>query len=208
LLQIRKYSNRRLYDATNSRHLTADELYRLIRAGHDVAVTDSATGADITHQVLTQIIFERELPKLQVFPTTLLYEIIRANQQMWKRLAEQWLAGLAAAIQQQADAYARRVAASGWRPFDMSTLGKMLSGTFGSPPSNPSPANDSGSTPQSEEDLRSAVRELQEEVRRLSASLATGSGRDHGSAVEPSVKKSSRAEGQPGAASKRDEHRG
>jgi polyhydroxyalkanoate synthesis repressor PhaR len=179
LLQIRKYSNRRLYDATNSRHLTADELYRLIRAGHDVAVTDSATGADITHQVLTQMIFERELSKLEVFPTTLLYEIIRANQQMWKRLAEQWLAGLAAAIQQQADAYARRVAESGWRPFDMSMLGKMLSGTFAPPPHQPSRAHDSGPTPQSE-DLRSAVRELQEEVRRLSASLAARSSRGHG----------------------------
>jgi polyhydroxyalkanoate synthesis repressor PhaR len=180
LLQIRKYSNRRLYDATNSRHLTADELYRLIRAGHDVAVTDSATGADITHQVLTQMIFERELQKLEVFPTTLLYEIIRANQQMWKRLAEQWLAGLAAAIQQQADAYARRVAESGWRPFDMSMLGKMLSGAFAPPPPKPSPAPDPGPAPQSEEDLRGAVRELQEEVRRLSASLGARSSRDRG----------------------------
>jgi polyhydroxyalkanoate synthesis repressor PhaR len=180
LLQIRKYSNRRLYDATNSRHLTADELYRLIREGHDVAVTDSATGADITHHVLTQMIFERELPKLEVFPTTLLYEIIRANQQMWKRLAEQWLAGLAAAIQQQADAYARRVAESAWRPFDMSVLGRMLSGTFAPLPSNPSAARDPGPTPQSDEDLRSAVRELQGEVRRLSASLAARSSRDHG----------------------------
>jgi polyhydroxyalkanoate synthesis repressor PhaR len=180
LLQIRKYSNRRLYDATNSRHLTADELYRLIREGHDVAVTDSATGADITHQVLTQMIFERELSKLEVFPTTLLYEIIRANQQMWKRLAEQWLAGLAAAIQQQADAYARRVAESGWRPFDMSVLGRMLSGTFAPPPSNPSTAHDPGPTRESEEDLRSAVRELQGEVRRLSASLAARSSRAHG----------------------------
>jgi polyhydroxyalkanoate synthesis regulator protein len=145
-----------------------------------VAVTDSATGADITHQVLTQMIFERELQKLEVFPTTLLYEIIRANQQMWKRLAEQWLAGLAAAIQQQADAYARRVAESGWRPFDMSMLGKMLSGAFAPPPPKPSPAPDPGPAAQSEEDLRGAVRELQEEVRRLSASLGARSSRDRG----------------------------
>jgi polyhydroxyalkanoate synthesis repressor PhaR len=173
LLQIRKYSNRRLYDATNSRHLTADELYQLIRAGHDVAVTDSASGADITHQVLTQMIFERELPKLEVFPTPFLYEIIRANQQMWKQLAERWLAGLAATIQEQADAYARRVAESGWRPFDVSMLGKMFPGMLTPPPSDaPPPARDGGAAPQSEEDLRAAVRELQEEVRRLSGVLA------------------------------------
>ena len=172
LLQIRKYSNRRLYDATNSRHLTADELYRLIRAGHDVAVTDSATGADITHQVLTQMIFERELPKLEVFPTPLLYEIIRANQQLWKQLAEQWLAGLAATMQQHADAYARRVAESGWRPFDVSMLGKMFPAVLAPAPSDPPPpARESGAPPMSEKDLRSAVRELQEEVRRLSGAL-------------------------------------
>ncbi|HSD10574.1 MAG TPA: polyhydroxyalkanoate synthesis regulator DNA-binding domain-containing protein [Candidatus Binatia bacterium] len=171
-LQIRKYSNRRLYDATNSRHVTADELYRLVRDGHDVVVTDSATGADITHQVLMQMIFEREFPKLEVFPTTLLHEIIRANQQMWKKLAEQWLAGLAAAIAQQADAYARRVADFGWRPLDISMLGKMLSGTLETKPSDAPPTHDRGAAPQSEEDLRSAVRELQEEVRRLSGALA------------------------------------
>jgi polyhydroxyalkanoate synthesis repressor PhaR len=92
-LQIRKYSNRRLYDSTRSRHITADELYQLVRDGHDVVVTDSASGADITHQVLTQMILERDSPKLEVFPTTLLHEIIRANQQMWRRFVEQWLNG-------------------------------------------------------------------------------------------------------------------
>jgi polyhydroxyalkanoate synthesis repressor PhaR len=181
LLKIHKYSNRRLYDATNSRHLTGDDLYQLIRAGHDVTVTDSATGADITHQVLTQMIFERELPKLEVFPTPLLYEIIRANHQMWKQLAEQWLAGLAATIQQQADAYARRVAESGWRPFDVSMLGKMFPGMHAPAPSDaPPPVRDPGAAPQREEDLRSAVRELQEEVRRLSGALAKPRNRGRG----------------------------
>ncbi|SRR6266542_2226755 len=171
-LQIHKYSNRRLYDATRSRHITADELYQLVRDGHDVVVTDSATGADITHQLLTQMIFERDSPKLEVFPTTLLHEIIRANQQMWKKLAEQWLEGLGAAITQQADAYARRVADFGWRSFDLSMLGKLLSGGLEPKPPDAPTARTSGPAPQSEEDLRSAVRELQEEVRRLSSALA------------------------------------
>src|ERR1051325_8147841 len=127
-LQIRKYSTRRLCDSTRSRHLTADELYELVRDGHDVVVTDSASGADITHQVLTQMILERDPPKLEVFPTTLLHEIIRANQQMWRRFVEQWLAGLTAAIGEQADAYARRVADFGRRSLDASMLGRILAG--------------------------------------------------------------------------------
>jgi polyhydroxyalkanoate synthesis repressor PhaR len=170
-LQIRKYSNRRLYDTTRSRHITAQELYQLVRAGHDVVVTDSATGEDITHQVLTQMIVERDSPKLEVFPTMLLHEIIRANQQMWKKFAEQWLAGLGAVITQQADAYARRVADLGWRSLDVSMLGKILAGRLEQEPAD-APAHRSGAAPQSEEDLRSAVHELQAEVRRLSRALS------------------------------------
>jgi polyhydroxyalkanoate synthesis repressor PhaR len=171
-LQIRKYSNRRLYDATRSRHITAEELYQLVRDGHDVVVTDSATGADITHQVLTQMIVERDSPKLAVFPTMLLHEIIRANQQMWKKFAEQWLAGLGAVITQQADAYARRVADLGWRSLDPSMLGKILSARFEPEPVDAPSTHRSGAGPQSEEDLRAAVHELQDEVRRLSRALA------------------------------------
>jgi polyhydroxyalkanoate synthesis repressor PhaR len=163
-LQIRKYSNRRLYDSTRSRHITADELYQLVRDGHDVVVTDSASGADITHQVLTQMILERDSPKLEVFPTTLLHEIIRANQQMWRRFVEQWLNGLTSAITQQADAYARRVAEFGRRSLDASALGKMLAGALrpGETPSVEEPSEEP-----SADDLRQAVRDLQDEVKRL-----------------------------------------
>jgi len=169
-LQIRKYSNRRLYDATRSRHITGDDLYQLVRDGHDVVVTDSATGADITHQVLTQMILERDSPKLEVFPTTLLHEIIRANQQMWRRFVEQWLSGLTNAISQQADAYARRVAEFGRRSFDASALGKMLAGALrpGDTPADAKPEE-----PTSDE-LREAVRELKKEVERLGRRVATG----------------------------------
>jgi len=167
-LRIRKYSNRRLYDTTRSRHLTADELYELVRAGHDVVVTDSATGADITHQVLTQMILERDPPKLEVFPTTLLHEIIRANQQMWRRFVEQWLAGLTAAIGQQADSYARRVADFGRRSLDLSMLGKILAGTG---EAEESASSERGKTTAREGELRGAVRDLQAQVERLSRKL-------------------------------------
>lgn len=159
-LQIRKYSNRRLYDATRSRHVTADELYALVRAGHDVVVTDSATGADITHQVLAQMIVERESPKLEVFPATLLHEIIRANQQMWRRFAEQWAAGLSAAIAQQADAYAKKVADFGRRSLDASPLRRLIAGAL-----------ESRAAEGAAEDLRGAVRRLEGEVKRLAGAV-------------------------------------
>jgi polyhydroxyalkanoate synthesis repressor PhaR len=171
-LQIRKYSNRRLYDATRSRHITADDLYQLVRDGHDVVVTDSATGADITHQVLTQMILERDSPKLEVFPTTLLHEIIRANQQMWRRFVEQWMSGLTTAISQQADAYARRVAEFGRRSFDASALGKMLAGALRS---GDAPSERQATEEPTPDELHSALRELQDEVQRLGRQLAARS---------------------------------
>ena len=168
-LQIRKYSNRRLYDTTRSRHITADELYELVRAGHDVVVTDSASGRGITHQVLAQMILERDSPKLEVFPTTLLHEIIRANQQMWRKFAEEWVAGLSAVISQQADAYARKVADFGRRSLDASALGRMIAGALENQPGPPD-----GTAPSSPpEDLFGTVRRLEGEIAKL-ASVVTG----------------------------------
>src|SRR5690348_16655539 len=79
-LDIRKYPNRRYYDTTHSRHLTLEEIRDLVRDGYDIKVEDSKSGADITSQVLTQIILEFETPKLEAFPTSMLVQMIRANE--------------------------------------------------------------------------------------------------------------------------------
>jgi polyhydroxyalkanoate synthesis repressor PhaR len=79
-LDIRKYPNRRYYDTTHSRHLTLEEIRDLVRDGYDIKVEDSKSGADITPQVLTQIILELETPKLEAFPSAMLVQMIRANE--------------------------------------------------------------------------------------------------------------------------------
>src|SRR5205823_3540835 len=53
ILEIKKYPNRRYYDATHSRHLTLEEIRSLIQQGYDIRVTDAKSSADITAQVLT-----------------------------------------------------------------------------------------------------------------------------------------------------------
>lgn len=52
---IKRYSNRRLYDTQTSRTITQFDLARLIREGHQVQVVESATGEDITVDVLGRI---------------------------------------------------------------------------------------------------------------------------------------------------------
>jgi polyhydroxyalkanoate synthesis repressor PhaR len=89
-LEIKKYPNRRYYDATHSRHLTLDEIRSLIQQGYDLHVIDSRTSSDITAQVLTQIILELDTPKVDSLPVPLLMRIIRMNDQLVKDFIEKY----------------------------------------------------------------------------------------------------------------------
>jgi polyhydroxyalkanoate synthesis repressor PhaR len=89
-LEIKKYPNRRYYDATHSRHLTLDEIQSLVQQGYDITVVDAKTKADITAQVLTHIILELDTPKLDSFPVPLLVRIIRMNDRLVKDFVEKY----------------------------------------------------------------------------------------------------------------------
>src|SRR5574338_298463 len=90
VLKIRKYPNRRYYDATRSRHLTLEELYASVRDGYEISVSDSKTGQDITAKVLAQIIIDLDPPKLDVFPVPLLHRLIRANERLLQDFTEKY----------------------------------------------------------------------------------------------------------------------
>lgn len=57
---IKKYANRRLYNTGTSTYVTLEDLAEMVKKGEDFNVQDAKTGEDITHPVLTQIIFELE----------------------------------------------------------------------------------------------------------------------------------------------------
>lgn len=57
---IKKYANRRLYNTGTSTYVTLDDLAKMVKKGEDFTVQDAKSGDDITHSVLTQIIFEQE----------------------------------------------------------------------------------------------------------------------------------------------------
>jgi polyhydroxyalkanoate synthesis repressor PhaR len=81
-LEIRKYPNRRYYDATHSRHLSLEQIHRLIHEGNDIRVVDAKSGDDITIKVLTQILLEYEPVKLGLFSSELLIRAIRVKDRM------------------------------------------------------------------------------------------------------------------------------
>jgi polyhydroxyalkanoate synthesis repressor PhaR len=95
---IRKYANRRLYDAHDSRHVTLEDLRKLIAAGQRIKVVDDKTGEDLTRSILLQIIASQEQFGTPVLSTQLLEAIIRFYgnpiQQMLTSYLEQSIGSL------------------------------------------------------------------------------------------------------------------
>ena len=73
---IKKYANRRLYDTSTSSYVTLDHLSELVRREIDFEVRDAKTGEDLTRQVLTQIIFEKENKGEGALPVNFLRKLI------------------------------------------------------------------------------------------------------------------------------------
>ncbi|MGB6605318.1 MAG: polyhydroxyalkanoate synthesis repressor PhaR [Steroidobacteraceae bacterium] len=95
---IRKYANRRLYDARDSRHVTLDDLRKLIAGGERIKVVDDRSGEDLTRSVLLQVIASQEQFGTPVLSTQLLEAIIRFYgnpiQQMLTSYLERSIGGL------------------------------------------------------------------------------------------------------------------
>jgi polyhydroxyalkanoate synthesis repressor PhaR len=75
---VKKYGNRRLYDATNSAYINQDEVALLVQEGYDVQVVDAATGEDLTRLVLTQIIVQHAKEPGSTFPLDILRQMVAA----------------------------------------------------------------------------------------------------------------------------------
>ena len=75
---IKKYANRRLYNTGTSMYVTLENLAAMVKGNEDFVVQDAKTGEDITHSVLTQIIFEQENKGGQnLMPITFLRQLIK-----------------------------------------------------------------------------------------------------------------------------------
>ena len=173
-LEIKKYANRRYYDATHSRHLTLEEIRTLVYQGYDLTVLDAKTSADITAQVLTQIILELDTSKLDSLPVPLLVRIIRMNDQLVKDFIEKYFNQALQSFME----YQHRVEdqirqthglassfpmVSAWTKAVLEPFSSALSGRSASQP-GPPPAQTS---PEAIEQLQKTVRALQSEVEQL-----------------------------------------
>jgi polyhydroxyalkanoate synthesis repressor PhaR len=176
-LEIKKYSNRRYYDATHSRHLTLDEIRNLIQKGYDIKVTDAKTSADITAQVLTQLILELDTPKLDSLPVPLLVRLIRMNDHLVKDFIEKYFNQALKSFmeyQQQVEEQIRRThglpsafpSVSAWTKAVLEPFASVFSGPTAEPAAEP-PHQKEPVAPAEEQDFAQVVRELRREVAEL-----------------------------------------
>src|SRR6266403_5660875 len=183
-LEIKKYPNRRYYDATHSRHLTLDEIRGLIQQGYDLRVIDAKTSADITGQVLTQIILELDTPKLDSLPVPLLLRLIRMNDQLVKDFIEKYFNQALKSFfdyQKQLEEQIRKThglppvfpSVSAWTKAMLEPFSAVFSRTPEAKPAE----NQSPPPSEKEEDLHRLVRELQKEVASLKQKPRPGSRR-------------------------------
>ena len=63
IVTIKRYSNRKLYDTSQSRYITLSELGELIRKGTNIEVIDNDTKADLTEVTLTQVLMTQQKQK-------------------------------------------------------------------------------------------------------------------------------------------------
>src|SRR5215475_2491137 len=57
---VKRYSNRKLYDTSESRYVTLEEISRWVKAGEEVRVLENESGEDLTAVTFAQIILEEE----------------------------------------------------------------------------------------------------------------------------------------------------
>lgn len=187
VIQIRKYANRRYYNITHSKHSSLEDIYRLVREGNIIRVTDSKNDADITPQILTQIILENEPPKITMFGSELLHHVIQANQSMLRSFIENYFSRALEAFtrsQSQFGDFIRQAGLSvvdplGWtKPWTRSDHPTTESAPPAEtpPPHEPAP-DDAAHLRRQMEDLRRQIRDLQGQLASQPTRTARGKAR-------------------------------
>jgi len=106
---IKRYGNRKLYDTSESRYITLDEIARLVRSGNDVKVIDNENGDDLTAITFAQIILEEEKKRSSLISLGLLRELVQHGEDTLAQLRTRVERGVADAIGTIGEKAGRRV---------------------------------------------------------------------------------------------------
>ncbi|MEM7099976.1 MAG: polyhydroxyalkanoate synthesis repressor PhaR [Pseudomonadota bacterium] len=90
--KLKKYPNRRLYDMTDSKYVTVEDVRRLIIKGESISVIDSKDESDLTRTVLLQILAEQEQSGTgTVLTNRTIEQLIRFYDDRFGRVASRYI---------------------------------------------------------------------------------------------------------------------
>jgi polyhydroxyalkanoate synthesis repressor PhaR len=76
---IKRYENRKLYDAAARRYVTLEELAARVARGEELLVHDQKTGEDLTNLVLAQVLLEGVKEQATRIPRQVLTRLVRLS---------------------------------------------------------------------------------------------------------------------------------
>jgi polyhydroxyalkanoate synthesis repressor PhaR len=115
---VKRYGNRKLYDTSESRYVTLDEIGRWVKAGEEVKILENDTGEDLTAVTFAQIILEEERKKNGLLSLRMLRDIIQHG--------EAALQGIAASVDRGMEAIRSVPERAGRRVNELAQVGDSL----------------------------------------------------------------------------------
>lgn len=192
---IKKYANRRLYNTGTSTYVTLEDLAAMVKRDEEFVVQDAKTGEDITHPVLTQIIFELENKDGQnMLPIPFLRQLIAFYGDQMQMVVPSFLEQSMRAFAKEQDRYREQIkTALGASPMDMMKLAtpmkaieeqtrrnmemfqnamKMftpfpMGGTASAPPAEEAPTASDAGKPDELKELKDQIAAMQRKIDKL-----------------------------------------
>jgi polyhydroxyalkanoate synthesis repressor PhaR len=174
---IKKYENRRLYDATNSRYVNLDEVAQFVKLGYEVRVVDAASGDDITRMILTQIIADGAKTPDSTFPLDVLRQMIIASERASQEGAMRYIKAMTDMYQSTV-----RAMAPALNPFDFMQMHSEQTGENGdqSDEASARPVNRDERNSQQVEQLKQRVADLEKLISSIASEKKAGAGKNAG----------------------------
>jgi polyhydroxyalkanoate synthesis repressor PhaR len=120
---IKKYANRRLYNTGTSTYVTLEDLAEMVKRDEQFVVHDAKTGDDITHPVLTQIIFELENKDGQnMLPVPFLRQLIAFYGDQMQAVVPSFLEQSMTAFAREQERFREQMKTVIGNPFDLGSV--------------------------------------------------------------------------------------
>jgi len=136
---LRKYPNRRIYDATRNTHVTLSEIADRVKAGERIRILDHKTGEDLTQVTMGQVLVETLKSRPDYLPLDLVTLMIRAQDNVVRDFLYN---GLPQAFQGYLEHQRRLMSGmmmQNWLPGGFPNM-NPFAGFFGGMPNQPQPA--------------------------------------------------------------------